>query len=368
MARTLKSDRLLFLTTVALVAASIVMVYSASNVLAMQKHGQPNLFLTKQVLFAILGLAAMAVTMRIDYRTYRNPRVVWTVIGFTVLALVAVLLVGPKINGTRRWFALGSIGIQPSEFAKFAAIVFVAAVLERRMDRINDVKYALAPIALMLLVTLGLILKQPDFGSAMAILAIVGVMVFAAGLSYAYVGGLALTLVPIAGIIAWLEPYRVRRLMAFWNPWEDPRGDGFQVVQSLIAVGTGGVTGRGLGYSVQKLFYLPYPHTDFIYAVVAEELGLLGASVILACFCIITWRGLRIVSRAPDAFGSFLALGLTAMIAIQAFVNMSVVLGLLPTKGIPLPFVSAGGSSLIMSLAGMGVLLNISQRASATME
>ena len=325
MARTLKSDRLLFLTTLVLVAASVVMVYSASNVLAMQKYGRPNLFLIKQLMFSVLGLAEMFVAMAVDYRMYRNPRVVWTVVGCTVLAL--------------------------------------AAVLERRMDRINDLKYSLGPIALLLMVTLGLILKQPDFGSAMAILAIVAVMVFSAGLSYGYFAGLAAVAVPLVAVVAILEPYRMRRLMAFWNPWEDQRRDGFQVVQSLIAVGTGGVTGRGLGYSVQKLFYLPYPHTDFIYAVVAEELGLIGATLILACFCVMTWRGLRIVSRAPDAFGSFLALGLTAMIAVQAFVNMSVVLGLLPTKGIPLPFVSAAGSSLIVSLAGMGVLLNISQRA-----
>jgi cell division protein FtsW len=198
----------------------------------------------------------------------------------------------------------------------------------------------------------------------MAILAIAGVMVFGAGLAYSYAGVLALALVPMAGVIAWLEPYRVRRMLAFLNPWEDPQGDGFQAVQSMIAVGTGGVTGRGLGYSVQKLFYLPYPHTDFIYAVVAEELGLIGATLILVGFCIMTWRGLRIVSRAPDAFGSFLALGLTTMIAVQAFVNISVVLGLMPTKGIPLPLVSAGGSSLLINLIAMGILLNVSQHAS----
>jgi cell division protein FtsW len=366
MARKLKSDRLLFLTTVSLVAASVVMVYSASNVLAMVKYQQPNLFLTKQAMFATLGLAAMAIAMRIDYQLYRHPRVIWTVVGCTVLALVAVLIVGPRINGTRRWFALGGIGIQPSELAKLAVILFTAAVLERRMERINDVKYALGPIALVLTVTLGLILLQPDFGSTVAVLAIVVVMIFAAGLSFKYFAGIAALLVPAFAVIAILEPYRIRRLLAFWNPWEDQRGDGFQVVQSLIAVGTGGVTGRGLGYSVQKLFYLPYPHTDFIYAVAAEELGLIGATLILVSFCIITWRGLRIVSRAPDGFGSFLALGLTTMIAVQAFYNMTMVVGLLPIKGIPLPFVSAGGSSLIVSLAGMGVLLNISQRASAT--
>ena len=173
-------------------------------------------------------------------------------------------------------------------------------------------------------------------------------------------------IVPVVAVVAILDRYRVRRLTAFLDPWADRQDSGYQLVQSLIAVGSGGVTGNGLGYSVQKLGYLPYPHTDFIYAVVGEELGLVGASLLLVCFGLITWRGLRTASRAPDAFGSLLALGLTTMIGVQAFVNMSVVLGLLPTKGITLPFVSAGGSSLIVSLAGMGVLLNISQRASAT--
>jgi cell division protein FtsW len=365
MARKLKSDRLLFLTTLVLTAVGVVMVYSASKVLAMEGTGQPNLFLTKQALFAAIGLAVMFVAMRVDYQLYREPRVVVSVVVVTLVALVAVLAFGPKINGTRRWFYVGGSGIQPSELAKIAMILFTAAVLERRMDRVDDFKHALVPIAVVLAPVLGLILLQPDFGSSMAVLAIVAVMVYAAGLPHRYVVKACLIAVPLVAAAAMWKPYRVARLMAFWNPWEDRFGDGFQVVQSLIAVGTGGVAGRGLGYSVQKLFYLPYPHTDFIYAVVAEELGLVGASLMLACFCIITWRGLRTAAHAPDAFGSFLALGLTTMIAVQAFVNISVVLGLLPTKGIPLPFISAGGSSLIMSLAGMGVLLNISQRASA---
>jgi cell division protein FtsW len=365
MARKLKSDRLLFLTTLVLVGVSVVMVYSASKVLAAEQYGQPNLFLKKQILFAALGVAVMFAATRVDYQLYREPRVILSLIGVTLVALAAVLILGPKINGTRRWFYVNGIGIQPSELAKIALILFTAAVLERRMDRIADLKYSLGPIVVVLAPVIGLILLQPDFGSSLAVLAIVAVMVFSAGLPHRYVIKAGLIIVPLVAAAAMWKPYRVARLMSFWDPWQDRRGDGFQVVQSLIAVGTGGVTGRGLWESVQKLFYLPYPHTDFIYAVVAEELGLVGASLMLACFCIITWRGLRTVSRAPDAFGAFLALGLTTMIAVQAFVNISVVLGLLPTKGIPLPFISAGGSSLIMSLAGMGVLLNISQHASA---
>ena len=365
MARKLKWDRWLFVTTLALVVVSIVMVFSASKVLASEKYGQPNLFLIKQAMFAVIGVGAMLVAMRVDYERYRDPRVVLPILALTFIALVAVLIVGPKINGTRRWFGVAGVGIQPSELAKFAMILFAAVVLEQRMHRLQDLK-ALAPIGVVLLPVLLLIVKQPDFGSCVVLLVIVLVMVVAAGMPMrhlAVLGGLALVLV--AGAALW-EPYRVRRLLSFWNPWEDRFGDGFQVVQSLIAVGTGGVTGRGLFYGVQKLFYLPYPHTDFIFAVVSEELGLIGASAMVVGFCILTWRGLKTALHAPDAFGSFLALGLTTMIAVQAFVNISVVLGLLPTKGITLPFISAGGSSLVMSLAGMGVLLNISQRASAT--
>jgi cell division protein FtsW len=366
MARKLKFDRWLFLTTLVLLAVSIVMVYSATSLMGAGTAARPTAFPMKQGAFALVGLLAMLAAMRIDYERYREPRLILGLTGLTLVALLAVRIVGPEINGTHRWFAVAGVGIQPSELAKLAIILFTAAVLERRMDRISEPKYALGPVVVVLVPMVALILWQPDFGSAVALLAIVAVMVFAAGLPWRYLAYSALAVAPVIASVAILAPYRVRRLTAFLDPWSDRSDSGYQVVQSLIAVGSGGVTGRGLGYSVQKLGYLPYAHTDFIYAVIAEELGLIGASVLLVCFCIITWRGLRTASRAPDAFGAFLALGLTAMIGVQAFVNMSVVLGLLPTKGITLPLISAGGSSLIMSLAGMGVLLNISQRASAT--
>jgi cell division protein FtsW len=207
----------------------------------------------------------------------------------------------------------------------------------------------------------GLILLEPDLGTAISLLMAVAAMIFAAGLNYRYMVGTVLATAPVLYFLIASSPYRLRRLLAFMNPEADPLGDGFQVMQSLIAVGTGGVFGRGLMGGVQKLFFLPEPHTDFIYAVIGEELGLLGATTVLICFCVIAWRGVRIALRAQDAFGSLLALGLTAMIAVQALVNISVVLGLLPTKGIPLPLVSSGGSSLMISLLAMGVLLNVSQ-------
>ena len=365
MSRKLKSDRMLFYTTTILAFAGLVMVYSASNMLKPLDDAQSSLFLIKQILFTVLGVAAMAVTMRIDYHAYQMPKVIWTLMAVSVVTLIAVLLFGPKINGARRWFRLAGVGIQPSEFAKIAIIIFTAAVLERRMDRITEVRYALGPIAIALAVTLPFIYKEPDMGTTVVVLAVVGVRIFAAGLPLKYLAGLAAIGVPAVAAIALKDAYRMNRFLIFLNPEQDPQDKGFQILQSLIAVGTGGISGRGLGESVQKMQYLPYPHSDFIYAVTAEELGLVGASLMLFGFAILTWRGLRVAYRAPDAFGSLLALGLTTMIGLQAFVNISVVLGLLPTKGIALPLISAGGSSLIVSLAGMGVLLNISQQASA---
>jgi cell division protein FtsW len=364
MARKLKSDKVLFTATLLLVCASIVMVYSASALVAFERFQQPYLFLTKQALWSVLGLAVLAVAMRIDYRTYRNDTFVWGLLGFVGLLLVAVLFSAP-VNGTRRWFGIGGLGVQPSELAKIAAVFFTALMLERRMHRIDDLKYSLLPIGIVIGGMTLLIMLQPDFGTSIALLAIVGALVFAAGLHYKYFLGSILVALPALYIVLVSAPYRRRRLMAFWDPWADPLGAGFQIIQSEIAVGTGHIFGRGLMAGVQKLFYLPEPHTDFIFAVISEELGLIGATTVLLSFCVIAWRGLRIAMRAEDTFGSFVALGFTTMIAVQAFINMSMVLGLTPTKGIPLPLMSFGGSSLLINLLGMGVLLNISQHESA---
>ena len=364
MARTLKYDKVLFTATLLLVFASIVMVYSASALVALERYQQPYLFVTRQVMWTVLGLALLALAMRVDYRTYRNDTFVWALLGLVTLMLIAVLFSAP-INGTRRWFGLGGLGVQPSELAKIAGVFFTALILERRMHRIDELSYSMLPIAIVVGVLGGLILLEPDFGTAISLVLIVVAMVFAAGLNYRYIVGTVLVALPAIYVVLVSAPYRRRRLLAFWDPWADPLGDGFQIIQSLIAVGTGGLFGRGLMEGVQKLFYLPEPHTDFIFAVIGEELGLIGATGVLACFCLIAWRGLRISLRAQDSFGSFVALGITSMIVVQAFVNMSVVLGLMPTKGIPLPLVSAGGSSLLVSLLGTGVLLNISQHEAA---
>jgi cell division protein FtsW len=365
MARKLKSDKLLFTATLLLVCTSVVMVYSASAVLAMEQFHNPYLFLFKQVTWGLLGLLLVHVIMRVDYRNYRHPLVIWTTLAVVGLALVAVLFGTPR-NGATRWLGFAGLGIQPSELAKIAVIFFVAALLERRLDRIDEPAYALLPIGAVLAVIVGLILIEPDLGTAVSIAMIVAVMIFTAGISFRYVSGLLLVALPALSILIWTSDYRWRRVEAFLDPWKDQLGDGYQMIQSMVAVGVGGVFGRGLMGGTQKLFYLPEPHNDFIFAVISEELGLLGAMMVVACFCIITWRGLRTALRAPDRFGAFLALGLTTMVAFQAFFNISVVLGLLPTKGIPLPLVSYGGSSLLINLVGMGILLNVSQHASGS--
>ena len=363
MARKLKSDKFLFTATLLLVCTSVVMVYSASAVVAMDTKNDPYLFLFKQATFALLGLFLVQLVMRIDYRNYRQPLVIWTGLAIVAVLLVAVLF-GRPIKGATRWLNIGGLGIQPSELAKIVMIIFIAALLERRMDRIDEPSHALIPIGVVLTGLVALILPEPDLGTSVALVVIAGVMVFAAGINYRYIAGLALASVPAMYLIVWRSDYRRDRILAFLDPWADPLGIGYQMVQSMIAVGTGGMFGRGLMGGVQKLHYLPEPHNDFIYAVISEELGLIGATMIVACFCVIAWRGLRTSLRAPDRFGAFLALGLTTMVAFQAFFNVSVVLGLLPTKGIPLPFVSYGGSSLLINLIGIGILLNVSQHAS----
>jgi cell division protein FtsW len=362
MARKLQSDKWLFLATLALICTSVVMVYSASALVALERFQQPYLFVTRQMIWAAIGVAVMSIVMRIDYRTYKNDKVIWTLLGIVGVLLVVVLFSRP-INNARRWVGIGGFGIQPSELAKLAAILFTAFTLERRQHRINEVTYSLLPIGVVVGGLVGLIMLEPDFGTSVSLLAVIGAMVFAAGLSYRYLVGSLLLALPAAYVIIMQADYRRRRLLTFMDPWADPLGDGFQIIQSLIAVGTGGILGKGLMQGVQKLFYLPEPFTDFIFSVIAEETGLIGASLVVLCFCVIAWRGLRTAMRAPDSFGAYLALGITMMLVLQAFFNISVVLGLVPNKGIPLPLVSNGGSSMLINLLGIGVLLNISQHS-----
>jgi cell division protein FtsW len=363
MARTLRSDKLLIWATLLLVGTSLVMVYSASAVQSLDKHNSAAYVLVRQLVWALIGLALLVAAMRVDYHELRRPELIWSLLGVTVLALGAVFFFTPS-HGASRWVTFGSLSVQPSEFAKLVVIFFTAALLERRMNRIHEVGYALAPIAAVLVLVAGLIVLEPDYGTSAVIVLVVTGIVFAAGLSYRYLFGTLLVLLPTAMLLIVTSDYRMQRVMTFLDPWADQFDKGFQIIQSFIAVGSGGLFGRGLMGGMQKLYYIPEPHNDFIFAVIGEELGLLGTTLTLLCFVVIAWRGLRASLLAPDRFGALLALGLTMLITVQALMNISVVLGLLPTKGIPLPFVSNGGSSLVVSLIAMGILLNISQQAS----
>jgi len=354
-------DKWLFASTLFLVLIGVVMVFSASAVMASERFGSAYHFLFRQLGWAVSGLVAMAVVMNIDYRKWKRPVVVFTFLGITTLLLVAVLFLDRSHN-THRWIRLGAASFQPSELVKPALILFLAFFLEARAKSINDWRHTLLPAAIPTILFCALILLQPDLGTALVCLGITVALLYAAGTRLRY---FAYSLVPIIPVLIYFlsVPWRLARLIAFLHPEKDLQGTGFHVHQSLIAVGTGGVTGLGLMEGKQKLFYLPEPHTDFIYAVAAEEFGLIGAVLIATLFFIFVWRGLRAAWRTRDLFGRFLAIGITTMIVVQAFFNMSVTLALLPTKGIPLPFISYGGSSLFVMLASVGVLLNVSQQS-----
>jgi cell division protein FtsW len=362
MAKKLSSDSSLFAVTVALLGAGLVMVWSASSGLAQERYGNAYYFLVRQIVWACVGLAGMVAAMRLDYRKLRHPMVVYSTVMATLVLLIATLFL-PAVNDTHRWIRLGQLSLQPAEIAKLATILFLAYHLERRGEQVNEFLPSLFPVLLLLGWFAFLIFIQPDLGSAATVILIGCVMLFLAGVRVRYFATLAVLGVPVLYQAIMMAAYRRDRIEAYLNPWSDARGSGYQIIQSLIAVGTGGLTGLGLMEGRQKLFYLPYPYSDFIYAVIGEELGLLGAGAVLLGFMLLLWRGVRTAWRAPDAFGTYLAAGLTLSIVLQALINVSVVLGLLPTKGIPLPFISAGGSSLLFTLLSVGMLLNISQHA-----
>jgi len=354
---------MLFLVTLSLVVFGVVMVFSSSAVTAKEKFGDPNYFSFKQLLSAVLGFAVMFVIMKIDYHVYRLPVVVFSLLAVVVGLLVLVFFL-PAASKTHRWIQFPGFSVQPSELAKIALIFFLAYFLETRKGKINDVTFTLVPLAMIVGLLTGLILFEQDFGTAVALLLISLVMVFVAGLDLRWIAVSAMLAVPAVYLFVFRVKWRRDRILAFLNPSDDPLGIGYQIRQSLISVGTGGILGLGYMEGKQKLFYLPEAHTDFIFAVVGEELGLIGTCVLLLLFLIFMWRGVRASMRAPDLFGFYLALGIAMMVCVQAFMNMSVVLGLMPTKGIPLPFLSYGGSSFVVMLAGVGILLNVSQHSS----
>ena len=361
MAKRVSVDRWLFGVTLLMVAAGLVMVFSASAIMAKERFGSESEFLRKQLIYAVAGLAAMFAMMRLDYRKLNRQGLVFTTLGLTSVFLAAVFLLDRSHN-THRWIKLGFLSFQPSELAKPAIILFMAHFLEGRLRSIADLRHTLLPAVIPTGVFCLLIVAQPDLGTAMTCAFITFAILYVCGIEWKYIGWATLLAIPPLYVLLFRTAWRARRMLAFVNPYADPQGAGFHIIQSMIAVGTGGVFGRGLMEGKQKLFYLPEPQTDFIFAVVSEELGWVGAVCFVAAFTLFCWRGLRAAWNTRDNFARLLAVGITAMVGIQAFFNISVVLGLLPTKGIPLPFISYGGSSLIVTLASVGVLLNITQQ------
>jgi len=360
MAKRVGVDKLLFCVTLILVVIGLAMVFSASAVMAKERFGSPYSFVIRQAIWAVVGLTAMTLLMQIDYRKYNRPNVVFPVVAVTVISLLAAFLMRDSHN-THRWIRFGILSFQPSELAKPALVLFLAWFLQNRMQTIDDWRGTILPAALPSLVFIVLILKEPDLGTALVCAGVTAFMLYLAGMEMKYLGYAALASIPVLYLMLFRVKWRRDRLLAFVNPESDPLGKGFHIIQSLIAVGTGGL--RGLGYMEgrQKLFYLPEPHTDYIFANISEELGLLGALVVVGLFIVLGYRGIRAGILSKDPFARFLAFGITATILIQAFFNISVVLALVPTKGITLPFISYGGTSLFIMLALIGVLLNITR-------
>lgn len=341
------------------------MVYSSSFIFAQERTGDGYAFIKKQVVFTLLGFIALAVGFKVDYR--KMGQWAYAILGSMTAVLLFVMIpgVGHRAGGAQRWLNLGFFQVQPAEIAKLALILFVAKQLERKTDRLNSFTAGVLSQFLLILPALTLLLLQPDFGSTVIISMVVFGLMFVAGVPGRFLGGTLMVGAVSAAAMIFSSSYRYARLMTFMDPWRDPAGKGFQILQSLVGLNNGSLLGVGLGNGKEKLFYLPEAHNDFIFAVIGEELGFLGVACVTLAFSFFVYRGLKIgwnsLNEKSDRFGFLLATGISLMIGLQAFVNMSVVLGLLPTKGLPLPFISYGGSSIIMNLFAVGILLGISR-------
>lgn len=339
------------------------MVYSSSFIWAEYKYADSFFYLKRQLLFAGLGIVAMFFILLIPYGTWKNYAPFILFICFILLLAVLIPGIGITRGGAQSWIGVGAFSIQPSEFMKLGLIIYLSAYLASYQKHITSFKKGFFPVVLLVFTAFGLIMLQPDLGTGVVLVLTCMMLIFVAGARISHFIGLAC--IGLAGFI-WLiasAPYRISRITAFLNPWEDPLGDGFQIIQSLYAIGPGGLMGVGLGNGLQKYFYLPEPQTDFIYAIIGEELGFIGGMFVIVLFALLFWRGIKVALEAPDAFGRYLALGIVSMLAIQMMINISVVIGLIPVTGITLPFLSYGGSSLTLTLCSVGILLNISKYA-----
>lgn len=359
----LSFDPLLLFAVLALVGFGLVMVYSASAITAYDKLGDSFFFLKRQAAAAAIGFVAMALAMKLGYR--RMARLAYPVLLIAIALLVVVLVpgVGTVVGGARRWLRVPGVSVQPAELAKLAWVIYLAYSLAKKQEKVKSFSIGFLPhlgVATLLVV---LCMLEPDFGSAVALLFLMFVMLFAAGARLSYLVGLVLAAIPFAYAAIATSPYRMKRITAFLDPWANRQGSGYQVAESLMSIGSGGLTGLGLGEGRQKLYFLPEAHTDFIFAIVGEELGLVGVGLLVLLYAVVIWRGLRAALRATEAFGTYLGLGVTSLIAFQACVNMAVAMGLVPTKGLTLPFISYGGSSLVVLMGAAGLLLSVSTSA-----
>jgi len=355
-------DKILLAAVMALLAIGVVMVYSSSSVVALTSYDDPTYFMRRQIVWAALGLIAMLAAMRFDHEIFANKQVVAVLllVSFALLAATLFPGIGRTVNGARRWIKAGPFIFQPAELVKLTIVIYLSSYLSSRRELVKDFQKGLLPAIIVTGTLLMLVLAQPDFGTVMVMGVVIMFMLLGGGARFVHLGGLFIAACSFAFVAVAHKTYRLRRITAFLNPWDDPQGVGHQIIQSFLAFGSGGVFGRGLGEGRQKLLFLPERHSDFIYAVIGEELGLLGAAAVLLLFGVILWRGIRIALHTAG-FSRMLALGITALICVQALINMAVVTGILPTKGIALPLVSYGGSALVVTLASVGVLLNISK-------
>ena len=356
-------DKLLLAIVLILVAFGIVMVYSTSG-LHGETLGSEHHFLVRHLLSILVGFAAMITVMFIPYELYRRPGVMYSFLALALALLIFTLIpgIGAKINNARRWLPLGTFRtFQPSEVTKLILVLYFSAYLVKKQEKVTSFSYTVLPCLIILGVFFSLIVIQPDLGTAMNVVMIVIPIMFIAGVRLSHLLGIGVVALPMIAMMAWNSPYQRLRIMMFLNPWQDPRHSGYQLIQSLIAIGKGGVAGVGLGQGQQKLFYLPEPYSDFIFSTVGEELGFIGGVILIILFGLLIWRGMVIAFNAPDLFGTFVAFGLTLLISVQAVINLGVVTGVFPTKGLPLPFISHGGTSLIVCLTSTGILLNISK-------
>lgn len=354
-------DTLLLLATFLLLGLGLVMVYSSSSIISLYRYNISYYYLRRQVIFAGLGLVVLFVCMRFNYWNWKRFVKPVFLVNFLLLLLVLIPGVGVSRTDAQRWLDLGFTQFQPSDLTKFALVLFAANYMVVKKDHMQYFKRGLLPILMVTGLAFGLIMLQPDLGTSLTILMTVFILLYGGGARKLHLAGLSLLSIPVVLVLIVVAPYRLARLLSFLNPWADPGGTGWHIIQSLLAIGSGSLVGVGLGASRQKFLYLPEPWTDFIYAIICEELGFIGGAAVIILFLILIWRGFRVAMTAPDLFGQYLALGITTMLAVQISINLGVVLGTLPITGITLPLISYGGTSLTLTLACIGILLNISR-------